>query len=195
MQHLENQNKDLNRCPRCVWDPLYEAYHDDERGVPVYDDRVLFEFLVLEGAQAGLSWITILRKREWYRKAFKNFDPQQCSQLDDDYLESLRDDASIVRNKLKIYSVRKNAKIFLAIQAEFGSFSDYLRWRVDHTPVISYHNTLDECPTTTELSDQISKDLKRRGMSFVWSTIMYAYLQAVGVVDDHILSCHKRKSR
>jgi len=115
-------------------------------------------------------------------------------QLDDGYLESLREDISIVRNKLKIYSVRKNAKIFLAIQVEFGSFSNYLRWRVQDTPIINQWKTPDACPTTTQLSDQISKDLKRRGMSFVWSTIVYAYLQAVGVVDDHILSCHKRKS-
>ncbi len=189
------QNNQKNRCSRCVWDTTYEAYHDTERGVPVYDDRILFEFLVLEWAQAGLSRITILRKREWYRQAFKDFDPLLWAELPDMYLESLRDDERIVRNKLKIYSVRKNAKVFVAIQEEFGSFADYLRGRVDHTPVISYHKTVDECPATSELSDQISHDLKRRGMSFVWSTIVYAYLQAVGVVDDHVLSCRTRKSR
>lgn len=184
----------MERCTWCEWDEQYIAYHDNEWWVPVYDDLTLFEFLILEWAQAGLSWITILRKREWYRKAFKNFDPVICADLSDTYLESLKEDTSIVRNRLKIASVRKNAKVFLAIQKEFGSFSKYLRWRVDGTPVINHWKSLDQCPATTVLSDQISKDLKKRWMSFVWSTIMYAYLQAVGVVDDHILGCRKRKT-
>jgi len=183
----------MNRCERCESSDLYRAYHDDERWVPVHDDNTLFEFLILEWAQAWLSWITILQKREGYRKACKNFDPIACSKLSDAYLEWLRTNASIVRNKLKITSIRKNALVFLQIQEEFGSFDAYLRWWVDNKPIVNNWKRLDQVPATTELSDTISKDLKKRGMNFVWSTIMYAYLQAVGVVDDHVNSCWKRK--
>ncbi len=179
------------RCWRCESSDLYKAYHDNERGVPVYDDTVLFEFLVLEWAQAWLSWNTILQKREWYRKAFKNFDPKACSILKDAYLDSLKDDASIVRNKLKIASVRKNALVFLQIQKEFGSFSAYLWWRVDDKQIKNTPKELSDVPAISDLSENISKDLKKRWMSFVGGTIMYAYLQAVWVVDDHVRECRK----
>ncbi len=182
----------MKKCSRCLCSPQYEAYHDDERGVPVYDDQVLFEFLVLEWAQAWLSWSTILNKREGYRSAFHGFDPFLCAELTDEYLESQRENAEIVRNKLKIFSVRKNALVFLEIQKEFWSFSDYLWWRVDGKQIVNEWGDLSEVPATTELSDALSKDLKKRGMSFVWSTIIYAYMQAVGVVDDHVKGCWKR---
>lgn len=180
---------------RCGWcpedDELYIRYHDEEWGVPVHDDRVLFEFLILEGAQAGLSWSTILRKREGYRKNFCNFDPVKVSQLSDAELDDMLDDAGIVRNRLKVYSARKNAKVFLAIQEEWESFDAYL-WNFTEGEVVkSHHASMQDMPTTTDASDAISKDLKKRGMSFVGSTIMYAYLQAVGVVDDHEKSCFK----
>ena len=183
------------KCSRCLWSPLYEAYHDNERWVPVHDDRVLFEFLVLEGAQAGLSRITVLKKREGYRKVFHEFNPDICAQLTDAYLESLRENPEIIRNKLKIFSVRKNARVFLTIQQEFWSFSDYLWWWVWGKQIVNTWKTLDEVPATTELSGMISKDLKKKGMSFVWSTIVYAYMQAVGVVDDHVESCWKKSKR
>lgn len=182
----------MNRCSWCEWSDVYREYHDIEWWIPVYDDLVLFEFLILEWAQAGLSWSTILNKRAGYKKAFKNFDPKICSKLTDIYLESLREDASIVRNKLKIYSVRKNARVFLDIQKKHGSFSDYLRAWVDHSPIINHWKTLEECPASTDLSELISKDLKKKWMTFVGSTIIYAYLQAVGVVDDHVVWCWRK---
>ncbi len=183
----------MKRCNRCLWSDEYILYHDDERGEPVYDDCILFEFLVLEWAQAWLSWSTILHKRAWYKKAFKNFDPILCSKLSDAYLDWLKNDASIVRHKLKIYSVRNNANVFIHIQEEFWSFSNYLRSRVDNKQVVNHRTTLDQCPAFTPLSETISKDLKKRGMKFIGWTIMYAYLQAVWVVDDHVLDCWKRK--
>lgn len=175
--------------------PLYAKYHDEEWGVPVYEDNVLFEFLVLEGAQAGLNWYTILQRREGYREAFLHFDPVKCSEMTDDYLETQRENPGIIRNRLKIYSVRKNAKAFLQIQKEFGSFSTYLWNYVDHKQIVNYHDDFSTVPASTELSDKISKDLKKRGMSFVGSTIMYAYMQAVGLVDDHLNKCHIKKQR
>ncbi len=182
------------RCNWCESDDAYRSYHDDERGVPVYDDQVLFEFLILEWAQAGLSWKTILNKRAWYREVFYNFDAQVCATLSDEYLQEALKNPAIIRNKLKVRSVRKNAKVFLAIQSEFWSFSAYLRERVDNVPVINNRKDLTEVPASTPLSDKISKDLKKRGMSFVWTTIVYAYLQAVGVIDDHVKDCRKRKT-
>lgn len=168
---------------------LYAAYHDHEWGVPVHDDRHLFEMLILEGAQAGLSWETILNKREGYRAAFHRFDPGKVAQMSDGELEALRQDDRIVRNRLKIYAARKNALVFLAIQREFGSFDSYL-WRfVGGTPIINAWAGLKDVPVTTPQSDALSKDLKQRGMSFVGSTIMYAYMQAVGMVYDHLTSC------
>lgn len=178
---------------RCGWvnptNELYVHYHDEEWGIPVHDDRVLFEFLILEGAQAGLSWETILKRREGYKNAFCDFDVKKCSELSDEALETILKDERIIRNRLKVFSVRKNALVFLQIQSEFESFSNYL-WNFVGGKVVKNHpKTLSEVPAKTELSDRISKDLKKRGMSFVGSTIIYAYLQAVGVVDDHIEGC------
>ncbi len=183
---------------RCFGDKpgqeAYAIYHDEEWGKPVYDDQTLFEFLILEGAQAGLSWYTILIRREGYQKAFKNFDPVKVAAMTDNELEDLRLDEGIIRNKLKIYSARTNAEVFLKIQEEFGSFSEYLWSYVDHQPIINHYTSWEEVPVTTEISDRLSADLKKRGMKFVGSTIMYAYMQAVGMVDDHLETCFLRKS-
>jgi DNA-3-methyladenine glycosylase I len=180
---------------RCGWageDPLYVAYHDTEWGVPVYDDQRLFEFLVLEGAQAGLSWITILRKREAYRKAFAGFDPEKVARFNDKKLAALMQDAGIVRNRLKIESAVKNARAFLAVQEEHGSFSDY-QWRfVDGKPLQNARATMKDVPARTPVSDAFSKDLKKRGFNFVGSTIIYAHMQAVGMVNDHVEACFRR---
>lgn len=177
---------------RCFGDgkDFYEHYHDYEWGRPVHDDRLLFEMLCLEGAQAGLSWETILKRREGYKKAFHNFDPVKASQMKDEELTSLLDNPNIIRNRLKVFSVRKNALAFLNIQKEFGSFSSYLWGFVEDKPIINQFNSFEHVPAKTDLSDTISKDLKKRGMSFVGSTIIYAYLQAVGVVNDHLTTCH-----
>ena len=168
---------------------FYADYHDAEWGIPVYDDRRLFEMLILEGAQAGLSWETVLKKRDGYCRAYHDFDVQKVAKMPDDELEALRADASIIRNRLKIYAARKNAQVFIQIQKEFGSFSKYLWAYVDSKPIINNWRSFDEVPVKTAISDAISKDLKRRGMSFVGSTIMYAYMQAVGLVDDHVDGC------
>ncbi|WP_286237626.1 DNA-3-methyladenine glycosylase I [Neptuniibacter halophilus] len=168
---------------------FYAQYHDNEWGVPVYDDQHLFEMLILEGAQAGLSWETVLRKRDGYRQAFHQFDVQRVADMSDAELEALRANPAIIRNKLKIFSARKNARVFLQLQQEFGSFSDYLWAYVDHKPQINHWQSFDEVPVTTEISDRISKDLKKRGMSFVGSTIIYAYMQGVGLVNDHLTEC------
>lgn len=175
---------------RCRWaDPnsdLYIAYHDNEWGRPEHDDRKLFEMLILEGFQAGLSWLTILKKREAFRSAFDNFEPAVVAQYGPDKIEALMADAGIVRNRRKIEAAIQNARVFLAIQEEFGSFDRYL-W--DYTDGKVILNTDDEMRAHTELSDRISKDLKRRGMNFVGTTIIYAFLQATGVVNDHELGC------
>jgi DNA-3-methyladenine glycosylase I len=181
----------LSRCGWVTDDKQYVQYHDYEWGEPVYDDTELFEFLVLEGAQAGLSWLTILRRREGYRQAFLNFQPELVAQFTEDDILRLLSDARIVRNKLKIQSAVRNAKVFLAIQEEHGSFSNYLWQFVGNTPVLNRLITVQDVPTHTQLSDEISADLKKRGMNFVGTTIIYAYLQAVGVVNDHIKSCFK----
>lgn len=180
--------------PRCGWCPAdkpdYIAYHDSEWGVPVHDDQMLFEMLILEGAQAGLSWYTILKRREGYRKAFKNFDPAKCARLTDSDLEKILATGDIIRNRLKVFSVRKNAIAFLAIQKEFGSFDSYL-WRfVGGKPKQNRPKTLKDIPAKTPESNALSKDLKKRGMSFVGSTIIYAYMQAVGLVNDHTRECY-----
>lgn len=180
------------RCGWCGADPLYVAYHDTEWGVPVHDDRVLFEFLILEGAQAGLSWITILRKRDAYRRAFASFDPNKVARFDAKKMASLMNDAGIVRNRAKIASAVKNAKAFLAVQEEFGSFADY-QWRfVDGRPLQNRRRTMKDVPARTAESDAFSKDLKRRGFSFVGTTILYAHMQAVGMVNDHVADCFRR---
>jgi DNA-3-methyladenine glycosylase I len=180
---------------RCAWagtDPLYVAYHDREWGRPVHDDRVLFEFLILEGAQAGLSWITILRKREGYRQAFAGFDPRKVARFTPARVRALMANAGIVRNRLKIESTISNAKAFLAVQKDCGSFSRYLWGFVDDTPVVNRPRSLKDVPARTGLSDRVSQDLKRRGFRFVGSTIVYAYLQAVGLVDDHVVGCYRK---
>jgi DNA-3-methyladenine glycosylase I len=177
---------------RCAWagtDPDYVAYHDDEWGRPVHDDRVLFEFLVLEGAQAGLSWITILRKRPNYRRAFARFDPAKVARFTRRDVARLLNDAGIVRNRLKIESAIGNARAFLAVQKEYGTFDRYLWSFVDEKPIVNRPRSREGVPARTELSDRVSKDLKKRGFRFVGSTIVYAYLQAVGVVDDHVRDC------
>ena len=182
---------------RCGWarTPASEAYHDKEWGRPVHDDRVLFEFLVLEGAQAGLSWETILAKRENYRKAFAGFDPKKVARFSSLKTQSLMKDAGIVRNRLKIESTVTNAKAFLAVQEEFGSFDAYV-WRfVGGKPKVTRRRTLKDIPARSEESDALSKDLLKRGFRFVGSTIMYAYMQAVGMVDDHVDGCFRRKAR
>ena len=164
-------------------------YHDRQWGVPSHDDRYLFEMLTLEGAQAGLSWATILNRREGYRRAFANFDPVKVARFTDRKLENLLGNPAIIRNRLKIYGTRTNARAFVKVQAEFGSFARYLWAWVDGTPVINRPQTLAEIPATTDLSDRISKDLKRRNFTFVGSTIVYATLQSVGIVDDHVTNC------
>lgn len=184
---------------RCGWvgsgKPFYEHYHDTEWGVPVHDDGKHFEFLVLEGAQAGLSWETILKRREGYRKAFCGFDAKKVALLTDAQLEKILKDPGIIRNRLKVFSVRRNARAFLEIQKEFGSFSTYI-WRfVGGKPKINSPKTLKDIPPRSAESDALSKDLKKRGMSFVGSTIIYAHMQATGLVNDHIVSCFRYKGR
>ncbi|MCE9623950.1 MAG: DNA-3-methyladenine glycosylase I [Deltaproteobacteria bacterium] len=179
---------------RCAWaglDPLYIQYHDEEWGVPVFDDRKLFEFLILEGAQAGLSWITVLRKRENYRKAFAGFDPERVARFGKRETDSLLLNAGIIRNRLKIASAIGNAQAFLQVREEFGSFSDY-SWRfVDGRPIVNRHRELKQVPARTAISDAFSKDLKQRGFKFVGSTILYAHMQAVGMVNDHLVKCFR----
>ncbi len=177
------------RCSWCGDDPLYVAYHDTEWGVPVHDDRTLFEFITLEGAQAGLSWITILRKRDNYRKLFADFDSAKVARFTPAKAEKLLADPGIVRNRLKVESTITNAKAFLAIQKEFGSFANYLWGFVDGKPVVNRPKSLKEVPAETPLAQRISKDLKKRGFRFVGPTIVYAFLQAVGVVNDHTVDC------
>ncbi|EIJ34370.1 DNA-3-methyladenine glycosylase I [Thiothrix nivea] len=186
---------DHNVC-RCPWvnlgKPDYVAYHDEEWGVPVHDDRKLFEFLVLESAQAGLSWYTILRKREGYRQAFAGFDPEQVARFDSAKVQELLANPGIVRNRLKILATINNAQRFLAIQQEFGSFDAYV-WRfVGGQPIVNEFRTLAECPAITKESDALSKDLKKRGFKFMGSTVCYAHMQATGMVNDHLLDCFRR---
>lgn len=179
------------RCDRCGDDPLYVAYHDEEWGVPVHDDRRLFEMLTLEGAQAGLSWLTILRKREGYRKAFRGFDPRRIARYSEKDVLRLLADPGIVRNRLKIESAVKNARGVSGIREEFGSLDLFL-WRyVAGVPIQNAWRALREVPSRTPQSDMMSKDLKRRGFSFVGSTICYAFMQAVGMVNDHTVDCFR----
>ena len=180
---------------RCDWaienTQLYLDYHDNEWGVPQHNDNILFEFLVLEGAQAGLSWSTILNKRENYRKAFDNFDFEKISRYDQKKVDELLQNSGIVRNKLKIASAICNAKVFIEIRKEFETFDKYLWGYVDGKPIKNNFKTLKDYPTKTELSDKISSDLKKRGMNFVGTTIIYAFLQAIGVVNDHQVKCFR----
>jgi len=179
------------RCPWCGNDELYVKYHDEEWGVPVHDDRKHFEFLVLESAQAGLSWITILRRRENYRRAYAGFDPVIVAEFGEPKIQQLMDDEGIIRNYRKIESSINNAKRFLEIQKEFGSFDNYI-WRfVNNRPIVNRWETIAEVPPKTEVSDEISRDLKDRGFKFVGSTIIYSHMQATGLVNDHIVSCFR----
>ena len=181
----------ISRCGWCGNDPLYIDYHDQEWGVPVRDDPTLFEFLILEGAQAGLSWITILRKRAGYHALFADLDAQQVAAFSDARLEKILTDPQIIRNRLKVYGARKNARAFLEVQSQFGSFAEYIWGFVDGQPIQNRWKSLKEMPATTALSDTLSKDMKKRGFTFVGSTIMYAHMQATGMVNDHTLDCFR----
>ena len=184
--------QDKIRCTWCLSSELYKNYHDHEWGKPVYEDVIFFEFLVLETFQAGLSWITILNKRENFRKAFDNFDYKKIANYNDDKILDLLQDSGIIRNKLKVYSAVTNAQNFIKIQVEFGSFSKYIWGFVNGKPILNQPKKHSEVPATTLLSDIISKDLKKRGFKFVGSTIVYAFMQATGIVDDHIVDCFLR---
>jgi DNA-3-methyladenine glycosylase I len=181
---------------RCPWslavDDDYRRYHDEEWGVPVHDDRRHFEFLVLEGAQAGLSWATVLRKREGYRRAFADFDAERVARFDARRLERLVQDASIIRNRQKIAATVTNARCFLELQSAFGSFDSYVWGFVDGRPIVNKWKQQSDVPATTAISDALSKDLKKRGFKFVGSTIVYAHMQATGIVNDHLVSCFRR---
>ncbi len=173
------------RCSWCVGDPLYESYHDNEWGIPVYDDETLFEFLILETFQAGLSWITVLKKRENFRKAFDGFDYKKIANYNQKKIDLLLQDSGIIRNKLKIHATITNAKAFMKIQDEFGSFSKYIWGFVNGKPIKNKFKSVKDLPANTPLSDTISKDLKKRGFKFVGSTVIYAHMQATGMVNDH----------
>ncbi len=182
-----------NRCAWCGTDPLYMDYHDREWGVPTLDDASLFEMLVLEGAQAGLAWITVLRKREGYRELFDGFDASRIARYTDRKLEKLLLDPRIIRNRLKVFGTRQNARAFLAVQDDMGSFSDYIWGFVDHAPVQNSWRSMRNVPATSEISDRLSKDMKKRGFTFVGSTIMYAHMQATGMVNDHTTDCFRHR--
>ena len=181
------------RCAWCEKDDLYRNYHDNEWGKPVYDDETIFEFLILETFQAGLSWYTVLAKRENFRKAFDNFDWNKIANYTEEKREQLTEDAGIIRNKLKIKATVTNAQAFIKIQEEFGSFSKYIWEFVDGKPIDNQPKTLSEVKATTPISDALSKDLKKRGFKFVGSTVVYAHMQATGMVNDHIMECFTRK--
>ena len=185
------QNIEIQRCGWCGTDPLYVQYHDEEWGREVTDDHKMFEFLVLESSQAGLSWSTILKKRENYRKAFADFDVQKVAQFTTEDVDRLMQDSSIIRNKLKITSTISNARCYIEVQKEFGSFCNYLtNFLPGGKPIMNHWTSLDQIPASTELSDVISKDMKKRGFKFFGTTICYAHLQAVGYVNDHLEDCH-----
>lgn len=181
-----------NRCTWCEKDDLYRNYHDNEWGKPVYDDETIFEFLILETFQAGLSWYTVLAKRENFRKAFDNFDLLKIANYSENKITALAENTGIIRNKLKIKATVTNAQAFIKIQEEFGSFSKYIWDFVDGKPIDNKPKTLSEVPATTEISDKLSKDLKKRGFKFVGSTVVYAHMQATGMVNDHVLDCWTR---
>jgi DNA-3-methyladenine glycosylase I len=181
----------LNRCPWCGSDELYVKYHDEEWGVPVHDDKKHFEFLVLESAQAGLNWLTVLRKRENYRKAYDGFDALKVSQYNEEKVNELMQNAGIIRNRRKIEASINNAKHFLEIQNEFGSFDNYIWSFVKNQPVLNHWEDISQVPATSELSDNVSKDLKARGFKFLGTTIVYAHLQATGIINDHLTTCFR----
>ena len=181
------------RCAWCEKDDLYRNYHDNEWGKPVYDDETIFEFLILETFQAGLSWYTVLAKRENFRRAFDNFDLKKIANYSEDKIAELAEDSGIIRNKLKIKATVTNAQAFIKVREEFGSFSKYIWGFVDGKPIDNKPKTLSEVKATTPISDALSKDLKKRGFKFVGSTIMYAHMQATGMVNDHVTSCFTRR--
>jgi len=181
----------MKRCDWCLKNDLYMEYHDTEWGVPLHDDQLLFEFLLLEGVQAGLSWLTVLRKRENYRLAYDNFDPVKVAAYDEAKMQELLQNEGIIRNRLKVATSVNNAKRFLEVQKEFGSFDHYIWSFVDFKPIVNHFEKLEELPARTELSDKISKDMKKRGFKFVGSTIIYAHMQATGMVNDHLVSCFR----
>lgn len=185
------QNK--TRCAWCEKDDLYRNYHDNEWGKPVYDDETIFEFLILETFQAGLSWYTVLAKRENFRSAFDNFDIIKIANYSDEKIAELAEDAGIIRNKLKIKATVTNAQAFIKVQEEFGTFSKYIWGFVDGKPIDNHPKTLSEVKATTPISDALSKDLKKRGFKFVGSTVVYAHMQATGIVNDHVMDCWTRK--
>ena len=180
------------RCAWCEKDDLYRNYHDQEWGKPIYDDETIFEFLILESFQAGLSWYTILAKRENFRAAFDQFDYQKIAQYSEDKVEELIQNAGIIRDRLKILATINNAQKFMVVQKEFGSFSKYIWGFVNHQPIINQPRTLKEVPATTEISDALAKDLKKRGFKFMGSTVVYAHMQATGMVNDHVIDCFVR---
>lgn len=188
---MKSQNN--TRCSWCGDDPLYQAYHDNEWGVPLFDNQKLFEFLILEGAQAGLSWITVLKKRENYRKAFDNFDPKKIAHYDQKKIDELLNNPGIIRNKLKVNSAVKNAKAYLAMMEAGEDFSEFLWSFVDGQPKVNAFKSLKDIPASTEVSDAMSKALKKRGFNFVGSTICYAFMQATGMVNDHVVDCFRYK--
>jgi len=190
-EEIQKMSRKVKRCKWCENDPLYIKYHDTQWGVPVYDDTKIFEFLLLETFQAGLSWITILRKRENFCKAFDNFNYQKIANYSDEKLSELKLDSGIIRNTLKIKAAKTNAIAFMEVQKEFGSFSKYLWDFVDGKPVQNNFISMSEMPANTPLSDKISKDLKSRGFKFVGSTIVYAHMQAMGMVNDHTIDCFR----
>ena len=190
MNSKTENNTQTTRCNWCISDPVYIKYHDEEWGKEVTDDRTMFEFLVLETAQAGLSWLTILKRRDGYRNAFAGFDVEKVAKMTDQDLERLMQDSRIIRNRLKIKATITNAQHFLEIQKEFGSFCNYLKsYLPDNKPIINHWKTVSEIPASTSLSDTISKDMKKRGFKFFGTTICYAHLQAVGFVNDHLENC------
>lgn len=188
---ISTNDSTLPRCHWCGDDPLYRAYHDTEWGVPLYDDNKLFEFLILEGFQAGLSWITILRKREAFRHAFKDFDPNKVARFGDKKLAELMNNKAIVRNKRKLEAAIHNAKVFLAIQEAYGSFSAYNWQFVDGDPITNHWQTHDEIPVYTDMAEAFSNDLKAHGFKFVGPTVVYSHMQATGMVNDHLVGCFR----
>jgi DNA-3-methyladenine glycosylase I len=193
--HVKGSKMNKKRCSWCGSDPLYLAYHDTEWGVPVYDDQRLFELLILEGMQAGLNWLTILKKRNSFRAAFDHFNVKKIAQYDADKIAALLMDADIIRNKLKIHAAVQNAQAFLEIKKEWNSFSEYIWSFVNGQPVQNHWKNSAEVPAKTAISDAMSKDLKKRGFKFVGSTICYAFMQAAGMVNDHALDCFRYKSK
>ena len=190
-EEIQKMSRQIKRCKWAGKDPLYIEYHDKQWGVPVYEDAKIFEFLLLETFQAGLSWITILRRRENFRTAFDNFDFQEIANYSDEKLEDLRKDAGIIRNQLKIKAAKSNAIAFMEVQKEFGTFSKYIWSFLDGKPIKNAFKTMSELPANTPLSDKISADLKKRGFKFVGSTIVYAHMQAMGIVNDHTTDCFR----